>query len=82
MVPVLPRTASRLPRTVVKRHRKKATVIWVSLIIAFIACKYSSMRVLGRIVASKMLTVAFQDIAHRAENRSLKLLGLGGTAVL
>jgi len=43
-----PTNAPRLPRTVVKRHRKRATVIWVSLIIAFVACECWRTLVLGR----------------------------------
>lgn len=55
-------TAPRLPRTVVKRHRKRATVIWVSLIIAFVACE-----LLGHLV------VVFDQAAQ-----VVICLGLGG----
>jgi len=32
-------TDPRLPRTVVKRHRKRATFIWISLLLAFFVCE-------------------------------------------
>eukprot|EP00904_Undaria_pinnatifida_P011273 jgi/Undpi1/7276/HiC_scaffold_22.g09749.m1 len=33
-----------LPRTVVKRHRKRATIIWASLLAAFLACESTNKR--------------------------------------
>lgn len=56
----------RLPLTVVRRHRKKATIIWVSLIIAFVACEcWDISTCVAKKRCSRMLFAAFQGIAQQ-----------------